>query len=57
MKEIGLPVFEYEQFEPVWFEADRFQAPSFEVDRFRVPAVDIVFLRRGVIGVSRVGYV
>ena len=57
MKEIGLPVFDYEQFEPVRFEADRFQAPSFEVDRFQVPAVDIVFLRRGVIGVSRVGYV
>ena len=57
MKEIGLPVFEYEQFEPVRFEADRFQAPSFEVDRFQVPAVDIVFLRRGVIEVSRVGYV
>lgn len=56
LKEIGIEVFEYDK-----FEYERFEFDSFEIDRF-VPCaldyekIDITFLRRGVIGINRIGY-
>jgi len=57
LKEIGINVFEYEKFEYSKFEAERFEPARFEADRMEFSELDITFLRRGVIGVSQIGYV
>lgn len=56
MAEIGIDVFNYEKFnyekyKPTRFEYSKFLAESFDADLF-----DMHFLRRGVIGVSRIGF-
>ena len=57
IKEIGVYVFDYETFRPDSFAVDTFDFDSFEIDTFDHDGLDITFLRRGVIGVSKVGYV
>ena len=57
IKEIGIETFGYEHFECESFEPDSFEADSFSVDSFDFDTLDISFLRRGVIGVSKIGYV
>lgn len=56
LKEIGIDIFEYEKFEYSKFEAERFEPTRFEVDRVELPELGMTFLRRGVIGVSEIGY-
>lgn len=56
LAEIGVSVFEYEQFNFSEFEPDGFRFAEFTYDAFVPDQVDITFLRRGVIGVARVGY-
>ena len=57
LKEIGAAVFDYEQFDYSAFEADEFQYEKFTFNAFVPDQIEMVFLRRGVIGVSKVGYV
>lgn len=57
LKEIGIEVFDYEKYDYSQFECDRVDIPRFSTDVFEADKFDIVFLRRGVIGVSRIGYV
>lgn len=63
LKEIGLDVFEYEKFEidifnPDFFEPDTFEFERFEPDTFKTDdGVDFSFLRRGVIGFNKIGYI
>ena len=57
LKEIGIDVFEYEKMEYQKIEMTNFEPSRFEAERFSVPDIEITFLRRGVIGVSQVGYV
>lgn len=57
LKEIGIDVFEYEKMEYQKIEMTNFEPARFEAERFSVPDIEITFLRRGVIGVSQVGYV
>ncbi len=57
MREIGIEVFEYESFDYERFEIPTFEIDRFEPNRFEVDTIDIRFLRRGVIGVSRIGYI
>jgi len=57
LKEMGVKVFEYEKFipkhfEPLVFEPKRFNAPQFEPLKLQ-----ITVLRRGVIGISAIGYI
>ena len=56
LKEIGVDVFEYEKFQPLQFVPNRFEPARFEPKQFEAQTLNITFLRRGVIGVSRVGY-
>lgn len=56
MREIGIDVFEYNQFEYEEFNADHFEYNKFEFDTFEPIQLDMVFLRRGVIGVNQIGY-
>lgn len=57
MREIGIDIFEYDKFEYDKFEYGKFQYNKFEHDKFEYDKFDVVFLRRGVIGVSKIGYV
>ncbi len=56
IKDIGIETFEYESFEPDSFDAESFQFDSFDYDTIQPDNLGIKFLRRGVIGVSKVGY-
>jgi hypothetical protein len=57
MMEIGIQVFEYDKFEYDTFEYDRFDYDRFEYDKFEYDTLQISLLRRGVIGVNKIGYV
>lgn len=55
--EIGIETFDYETIEIDSFKPETFAIETFNVDTFEPDTLDITFLRRGVIGVSRVGYI
>ena len=52
LKEIGLKVFEYEK-----FQFHKFEPQKFEIKKFQFEAFKITILRRGVIGISKIGYI
>ena len=56
LKEIGIEVFDYENFEYDTFEPERFEFNTFNMDRFEPERIDMIFLRRGVIGVNEIGF-
>lgn len=56
VKEIGVAAFDYETFEADTFEPDSFSFDTFDFEAFQPENLEIKFLRRGVIGVSKVGY-
>lgn len=57
IREIGIEVFEYEHFEYQQFEPERFTYNTFEVQRNEADRIELPFLRRGVIGISQIGYI
>lgn len=57
IKEIGIGTFDYETFDIETFQPDSIKFDTFEADTFEPNSLDITFLRRGVIGVTKVGYV
>lgn len=57
IKEIGLEVFDYDQFEYKQFEPVSFEYKEFIPDSFEPATIGTTFLRRGVIGISEVGYI
>jgi hypothetical protein len=62
LEQIGIEVFHYDKFEYDRFEYEKFEYPKFEYKKFAPEQFDysklkMVFLRRGVIGVHRIGYV
>ncbi len=57
MKAIGLDVFQYEEFSYEKLQPEKFKYDEFKIEEFRLPSLSIGFLRRGVIGVQRIGYV
>lgn len=57
LEEIGVDVFEYETIEPEWFENEYTEPEWFEDESIQPETVDITFLRRGVIGIGKIGYV
>ena len=57
MKQIGIKVFEYEKFQPKVFQPKVFQPKVFQPRKFvDVNGVEIKYLRRGVIGFNKIGY-
>lgn len=56
LEEIGIEVFDYESFEYDTFEPERFEFNTFNMDRFEPERIDMIFLRRGVIGVNEIGF-
>ena len=57
MEAIGLAVFQYEQFTPQQFEPRTFSPTKFNPKGIATDTLGIHILRRGVIGVSEVGYI
>lgn len=55
--QMGIETFEYETFCYDTFEPEEFLFDTFEMDTFKMDTLGITFLRRGVINVSKVGYV
>ena len=55
--EIGIEVFEYEKFEYDKFQFDRFEFDRFTPDTFEFDKFGISIIRRGVIGVGKIGYI
>lgn len=57
IQEIGIDTFNYETFEPESFEPESFVFDSFSVDTIEADNIGIKCLRRGVIGITKIGYV
>ncbi len=57
IKEIGVATFDYESFEIDTFEPDSLSFDTFNFETFQPENLEIKFLRRGVIGISKVGYI
>ena len=57
IQEIGLEHFDYESFEYDTFEPESFIADTFKPESLEPQTLGITFLRRGVMGVSKIGYV
>ena len=55
--EMGLETFDYEKIEPESFEPESFSFDTFNPETFEPENLGITYLRRGVIGVSKIGYV
>lgn len=56
LDEIGIDVFDYEKFDYEHFQYDSFQFDSFSPDVFEYDKFGITIIRRGVIGVGKIGY-
>ena len=56
-EEMGLETIDFDSFSADSFEAETFSFESFEAESIRPDTFGIKMLRRGVIGVSKVGYV
>ena len=54
---IGIDVFQYEKFLPKQFQKEGFAPLNFNRRKFEADTLEIHILRRGVIGVSEIGYV
>lgn len=54
---IGVDVFRPKKFQPHSFQPHTFKARTFTPQQFEPKTLEIYFLRRGVIGVSEIGYI
>lgn len=57
LKEIGVEVFEYEKFDYSSVETETFQFATFTPEKIEPTRIDMVFLRRGVIGINCIGFI
>ncbi len=57
LKEIGVEVFEYEKFDYSSIDTETFQFATITPEKVEPKGIDMVFLRRGVIGINCIGYV
>lgn len=53
---IGIDVFNYQKFTRNEFVYDEFKVTNFNFERFNYSKLNYIYLRRGVIGVSKVGF-
>lgn len=57
IKEMGIDTFELETFEVETFEVETFDVKTFDIETFDVKGVEFRYLRRGVIGFNKIGYI
>jgi hypothetical protein len=57
LKEMGLNVFEYDKFFPRQLKIQRLKINRLKLEKIELETLKITFVRRGVIGVNRIGYI
>ena len=57
LKELGVNLFEYEEYVPYETSFDEYQPDFYEPIAYEPTTIDIRILRRGIISVRQVGYV
>lgn len=57
LQSIGLKVFDYEKFNHAEFNYKKFEIKKFEYKKMELKTFEFQFIRRGVIGVNKIGYV
>lgn len=57
LKKLGYDIFEYENLNYENFKTDKFEYESFDYEPFGYDKLDIVMMKRGIIGVRRIGYI
>ena len=57
LKEIGINVFEYKKYHPHTYKMHTYKIHTYKVHTYHLPPPIITCLRRGVIGVHRIGYI
>ena len=57
LKKLGYDIFEYEEFNYDSFETDNFVYESFNYTPFNYEKLNIVMMRRGIIGIRKIGYI
>jgi uncharacterized protein YqgC (DUF456 family) len=57
LKEIGIEVFEYEKLQLEELELKTLNLEQIDLEELELETLEITFIRRGVIGVNRIGYV
>lgn len=57
LKRLGYDVFDYKNFNYEHFETDKVEYESFNYEPFEYDKLDIVIMKRGIIGVRKIGYV
>lgn len=57
LKEVGFPIFDPPKFETDMFTIKTFNTPTFQYRKFKYKTIGINILKRGLIGVSSVGYI
>ena len=57
LKEMDFKVFEYEKFKFQKFQPPKFEFEKFEYEKCKYESFKITILRRGVIGISKIGYI
>lgn len=57
INEIGIDTFDYESFDTENFQPESFDFDTFDLETFKPDSLNITFLRRGVIEVTKIGYV
>ena len=56
IEQIGIDVFDYETLDIDTFKPETIEFETFSYETFAPESIDIKFLRRGVIGITKVGY-
>ena len=56
LEDLGVNLFEYERFQYQEFNYNKFEYNKFSFDKFQPEEIGITILRRGVIGVYKIGY-
>lgn len=57
LEQIGIENLKYDTFEFESFKPDTFEFETFGTEGFKTDSLNIKFLRRGVIGISKIGYI
>ena len=56
LKKLGYDIFEYEDFDYSSFEVNTHEYEPFDYEPFNYEKLDIIIMKRGIIGIRKIGY-
>lgn len=56
LKKLGYDIFEYEDFDYSSFEVNTLEHEPFDYEPFNYDKLDIIIMKRGIIGIRKIGY-